>query len=274
MKTNWLANIFNWIGDVFDVFNPAAYRFLSAVLPYTTPIPVAWLTMDSTAAFLNFPPGIAFTFVFGLEGMGLWFTSMFVEAVVDWIKSKNWKTFFIVGLFGAVVAIYVYLLVSLNVKLETATGNTDPILSQVITLLCFLPLLTGIGNGYYKLKLEHDVSTETKMSKKEELEERIRQEKRADRNRRWEIKHGVKVYPSDVQLGHELGQNPSVQVLDNNQLGQYGSNWKSNAEMMDTETLEWITSASAKEIQNTYPVSRSTAYNLIGYAIEELEKRG
>lgn len=187
---NSLASVFDWIGDALERFNPSAFRFLAALLPYLTPIPVAWLTAHSSAEFLNFTQNVAFIFVFALEGIGLWFTALFVDSVVDWVRSRTWKSAVPVLLFALTVTAYVYILVNLNVTLETATGNNNPALSRVITLLCFLPLLTGIGNGYYKLKLDHKTDTEIAKAHQEEVEERIRREKMEERLEKARIKYG------------------------------------------------------------------------------------
>ena len=132
----------NSIDNFFERFNISAYKLLASVLPYGTPLPVAWLTMKSAETFLGFDGWISFIFVFCLEGLGLWFTSLFVDAVIDAIKSRNIKTLGLVALFGAVVVAYVYLLVNLNVTLKSNTENYNPALYKVITLLCYLPLLS------------------------------------------------------------------------------------------------------------------------------------
>lgn len=190
-RTNWLADVFDYAGEIFEKFNPSAYRFLAAVLPYLTPLPVAWLTADSASEFLNFPPNISFVFVFALEGIGLWFTSLLVDAIVDWVRSRNWKTFAIILMFGIVVTVYVTILVDLNVTLENAVGNGNPALSRIITLMCYLPLITGVGNGYYKLKLEHRTETERARQEANELAERVRQEKRQDKNERYKMRYAA-----------------------------------------------------------------------------------
>ena len=169
-SNNWLASIFDWLGDALERFNPSAFGFLAAALPYLTPIPVAWLTSHSASDFLHFTTQVSFIFVFALEGIGLWFTTMFVDSVVDWVRSKNWKSFIPVLMFAGIVTAYVFILVDLNVTLESAVGNQNPALSRVITLLCFLPLITGVGNGYYKLKLEH--KTESQKTKERQDAER------------------------------------------------------------------------------------------------------
>ena len=180
-SNNWLASIFDWLGDALERFNPSAFRFLAASLPYLTPIPVASLTAHSASNFLSFTPQVAFIFVFALEGIGLWFTTMLVDSVVAWVRSKNWKSFIPVLLFSFTVYAYVLILVTLNVTLESASGNTNPALSKVITLMCYLPLITGIGNGYYKLQIDHKTDTELSKQHSEELDAQIRREQREER---------------------------------------------------------------------------------------------
>ena len=190
MNKNFLSDTFDWFGDALERFNPSAFRFLSALLPYLTPLPVAWLTTHSSASFLKFTPNVSFIFVYALEGIGLWFTSLLVDAVVDWVRSKNWKTFVPVLMFGGAVAAYVYILVSLNVTLEQAVGNQTPQLSKVITLLCFLPLLTGIGNGYYKLKLDYKTQSELSKLHQEDIEFRKLEMQKDERLEKYRIKYG------------------------------------------------------------------------------------
>jgi len=174
--TTWLGDIFEWLGNVFEVFNPSAFRFLAAVLPYLTPIPVAVLTSNSASDFLHFTPSVAFTFVFALEGIGLWFTSMFVDSVVEWVRSRNIKSSAPVVLFALTISAYIYILVTLNVTLEAAIGNVSPFLSRVVTLLCFLPLITGVGNGYYKLQIDYKNKILSERDHSESREDQLRRE--------------------------------------------------------------------------------------------------
>lgn len=174
--TNKLADIFNWLGEVFEKFNPAAFRFLAALLPYLTPLPVAFISQANATKFLNLKPGVSGIFVFCLEGIGLWFTSLFVDAVVEAIRSKNWKAWLNVLMFAVAVASYVVILININVIIEQSSGRVDPAYSRLITLLCFLPLITGIGNGYYKLKLEQKTNTELAQERELEQQDKIRAE--------------------------------------------------------------------------------------------------
>lgn len=192
-NTNWLADWFNRAGEVFEKFNPAAFRFLAAFLPYMTPIPVAWLTMHSAESFLGFDGWVSFVFVFGLEGIGLWFTALFVDSVVTAIRSQNGKSWITAFMFAVAVAVYVTILVRLNVTIEQASGNGNASYSQVVTLLCFLPLITGIGNGYYKLTLESKTNIEIAQQKQQEWEQE-----------QWKTKEGNK---QQVRLA-KAGVNP------------------------------------------------------------------
>lgn len=243
--SHWLANLFEWLGETFEKFNPAAFRFLAAFLPYLTPFPVAWLTMKSAEAFLAFTPGVAFAFVFGLEGMGLWFTSLLVEAFISWIRSRNTKTFGLVILFSLVVSAYVFLLVNLNVTLK---GGNDPTLQSVITLLCFLPLLSGIGNGYYKWNLEQKDKSEEEHNYQKELEERRYQDKRQDRREARLINAGINPliqYQSSVQTQVEEKYKKK-------------DDWRLLTAQERYEVVHVLTPA---QIVDKFGVSRATAYN-------------
>lgn len=248
-KTEWLAEFFENLGRMFEKFNPAAFRFLAAILPYSTPFPVAWLTMRSAEAFLGFTPSVAFTFVFGLEGMGLWFTSLFVDSIIDVIRSRNTKTIVLVVLFGLVVVAYVSLLVNLNVTLKSTTGESNPALERVITLLCFLPLLTGVGNGYYKWKLEQN----DKEVKREELAtstaNQIRQERREDRLKAKMIDNGMN--PLLTQY-----QSSTPQVIEESKSKKDDWRLLTRAERHEVKYV-----LSVKAVMDKYPVSRATVYN-------------
>lgn len=245
-NSRWLADVFEWLGETFEVFNPAAFRFLAAFLPYLTPFPVAWLTMKSAEAFLAFTPAVAFVFVFVLEGLGLWFTSLFVDALIAWIRSRNIKTFALVALFGAVVAVYVFLLVNLNVTLK---GGNDQTLQYVITLLCFLPLLSGIGNGYYKFNLEQKSEAKSEKTKLSELEERRHQEKRQDKREARMLKAGINPmtqYQSTVQAPPEPVKKEKK------------DDWRLLSAQEKYEVRHVL---SPEEIMSKFGVSRATAYN-------------
>lgn len=248
MNKNSLADFFENVGEMFEKFNPAAFRFLAAILPYSTPFPVAWLTMRSAETFLGFEPFVAFIFVFGLEGMGLWFTSLFVDSVIDFILSRNAKSFILVALFGVVVIAYVYLLVSLNVTLEASRGESSPALQQVITLLCFLPLLTGVGNGYYKWKLEQASKLTINTAKEEETAEKIRKEKSEERLKVKMIKAGMN--PTAVQYQQMVDTVRPTTVRK--------SDWR---QLTTQEQYDAVYVHNVPKLLELYSISRSTAFS-------------
>lgn len=213
-NTNWLANFFNNIGEVFEKFNPAAFRFLAAFLPYLTPVPVAWVSQANATKFLNLPPQVSFIFVFGLEGIGLWFTALFVDSIVTAIRSKNLKSWITVVMFAVAVAVYVTILVNINVIIEQSSSQNNPAYSRVITLLCFLPLITGIGNGYYKLNLESKTNIEIAQQKQSEWEQE-----------QWKTKEGNK---QQVRLA-KAGINPLSPVVVQQTVGMVSEKKKKKA---------------------------------------------
>lgn len=245
---NKLAEVFDNLGMMFERFSPSAFRFLSAFLPYTTPLPVAWYTMNSAQTFLGFPPFIAFIFVFGLEGMGIWFTSLFVDSIIDFILSRNLKTSILVFLFGLVVAVYIFLLINLNVTLKLSTGSVNPALEKVITLLCFLPLLTGVGNGYYKWKLEQNQKQEVRNQKAEDLQNAIRQEKREDKLKHRMLKAGI----------NPLIQYQATTVSD---FVESKTKKKTDWRLLTAEERHEVKYIlSPEDIMKKYPISRATAF--------------
>lgn len=213
-NNNWLANFFNNAGEVFEKFNPAAFRFLAAFLPYLTPVPVAWVSQMNATQFLGFPPQVSFIFVFGLEGIGLWFTALFVDSVVSAIRSQNRKAWITVFMFAVAVGVYITVLVNINVIIEQSSGQNNPAYSRVITLLCFLPLITGIGNGYYKLTLESKTNIEIAKQNQDKWQQEQWKTKEENKQQVRLAKAGVNVFqqttaqavaPVREQAPHEAG---------------------------------------------------------------------
>jgi hypothetical protein len=257
MNKNILSAIFDYLGDALERFNPSAFRFLAAVLPYLTPVPVAWLTAHSSATFLDFTPQVSFIFVFALEGIGLWFTTMLVDAVVDFVRSKNFKSIFPVFLLGGTVIAYVYILVVLNVTLEEASGNTSPALSKVITLLCFLPLITGVGNGYYKLKLDYKTQTDIDRQRQDEKERQIRQENREERLEKLRIRAG-----KNVESFQKVSSGGEESSTDDQKVSGKMESWRKVREKLSKEQLERLAEFSPEQIK-TYAAQTGFTYKTI-----------
>jgi hypothetical protein len=202
--TNILAVLFDWIGEVFERLSPAMFRMLSTVLPYLTPLPVAWLTAKHAAQFLNFTKEISIVFVVMLEGIGLWATTELVDAFVEAVRSRNWKSWGVVGFLTAVVVAYITLLISLNVTLQKAVGDASPTMSYVLTLICFLPFIAGSLNGYRKVKLETKTQMQVAKEHQEEVEAKIRQESNDLKLKKAAIKAGFNPFAAPVVLNQDV----------------------------------------------------------------------
>ncbi len=177
--------LFNSLTDIIRAASPSIFSFVEITLPYTTPMPIALITMASAGLFFGLKGLGAFLFVYSLEGIGLVATSKLTESIVEFIRSRNRKTFVMIVVLAVAVWVYITILVSLNVKIHTE--YTDVNFSQALTLICYLPLLAGILNGLGMVKIEYLQTVE----KQETIEERRHQETRTDRNTRWMLKNGV-----------------------------------------------------------------------------------
>lgn len=268
-SSNWLARIFDWLGEALERFNPSAFRFLAAALPYLTPIPVAWLTAHSASDFLHFTPNVSFVFVFALEGIGLWFTTMLVDSIVDWIRSRNLKTIVPVLMFILVVGAYILILINLNVTLEEANGNVNPALSQVITLMCFLPLITGVGNGYYKLKLESKTESQKAKEHQEMLDEKIRHERRDERLEKARIRAGkVSRNLPEPSVTYQKVTESSEKLSEN-----FPKDWRKLRPILQLSEVQSLANLSAdgvKKVSQKYGVDERTVINWRMYAKKEL----
>ena len=219
MKLNWkinpnfLADAINWIGDVFEKLSPAAFRMLSTSLPYLSPLPVAYMTANSAAEFLGMDARIAGVLVFILEGIGLWATTELVDSFVDAIRSRNKKAWGVVVFLAIVVIVYIAILIILNVVLENTVNHKGQAYSLVLTLICFLPLLSGALNGYRKVKMETKTNIQIAKEHQEELDAKLRREKDEMKIKNKLIKQGINPFTNEQFVPNERTiKNPSTNV--------------------------------------------------------------
>lgn len=144
MKENFIVKAFESLAKFF-------YALLPAVLPYSTPLPIAMITASSAETFFNMTPWVAGVFVFSLEGLGVWSTTALVDRVVEWVRSRNPKVAWTVFILFAVVSAYITILILLNVVLK---GDKSTAYKAAVTLVCFLPFIAGILNGFHKVSLK------------------------------------------------------------------------------------------------------------------------
>lgn len=205
--TNILARMLDWLSEVFDVASPSLYKMLSTLVPYLAPVPVALLTAGSSIKYLGMSGWGAGIFVFVLDGLGILATVTLVSVVVDFIRSRNWKTLFMVLLFVAANVFYIQIVVSLNVRLAEALGNADPIKAKVLTLISWLPILAGVMNGYFVLTSRQKTETEKAQEKQAEMDAQIRQEQMDFKLKRAALKHGFNPFaPAPATLNQDVPQ--------------------------------------------------------------------
>lgn len=167
METNWFIRFFEWLAKFF-------YALLPTVLPYSTPLPIAMITAKSAEKFFGLDPAFAGVFVFSLEGLGVWSTTTLIDKFVIWIRTRNPKVRWMWIILSLVVAAYLTILVLLNVVLK---GDNTPAYKAAVTLVCFLPFIAGVLNGFRKVDLQ-DKDTQIATAT---LDEKRYQEKRQDR---------------------------------------------------------------------------------------------
>ena len=166
--------LFNNMTDIIRAASPSIFAFIETTLPYSTPSPIAIITMTSAGTFFGLKGFGAFLFVYSLEGIGLVATSKLVETIVEFIRGRNLKTAIMIAVLVVVVYFYITILVSLNVKIHTEYEDVN--FSQALTLICYLPLIAGVLNGLGQVKNDYLRSQQ----ELKELEERRHQEKRHD----------------------------------------------------------------------------------------------
>jgi hypothetical protein len=157
-KNNFLVTVLDYVRDLFEHMSPSLFALMATMLPYLSPLPIAFFTASNATHYLGFTPAISGIFVFVLEALGLWVTSVLVDSVLEFIRSRNSKTGVMILIFGLVTAVYITILINLNVSLETAdpTKTVSPAYTRIITLISFIPLLTGFMNGWHKAKLDNE----------------------------------------------------------------------------------------------------------------------
>lgn len=245
--TNILARLLDWLSEVFDVASPSLYKMLSTLVPYLAPVPVALLTAGSSIKYLGMSGWGAGIFVFVLDGLGILATVTLVSVVVDFIRSRNWKTLFMVLLFVAANIFYIQIVVSLNVRLAEALGNADPIKAKVLTLISWLPILAGVMNGYFVLTSRQKTETEKAQERQAEIDAQIRHEK---------LDHRLKMRAVDK------GFNPFTPVAINQDIPQVKDTREKHASDYKDKAVQFILDYHKKNGKLPAPKHLTERFNL------------
>ena len=166
--------LFDSLTAILHSAQPSVFAFVETTLPYMTPIPIATISSISANTFFGLSGFPAFAFVYSLEAIGLVATTKLVDMLVEAIRSRNVKSWLVVVVLIITMIAYIRILVSMNVTIHSNYGKTE---AQVLTLICYLPLMAGVLNGVGLMKLQSQSQAQTALS----MEETHRQQERADR---------------------------------------------------------------------------------------------
>jgi hypothetical protein len=197
METNFVVRFFENVAKFF-------YALLPTVLPYSTPLPIAMITASSAEHFFGMTPMIAGVFVFSLEGLGVWSTTTFIDKFVDWVRSRNPKVAWMSFIMGVVVAAYLTILVLLNVVLK---GDNTTAYKWAVTLVCFLPFIAGILNGFRKV----DLTDQDAALAAQALQEKRRQDELARQKELEVLKSDERVKKAALKQGFNILAEPAAQ---------------------------------------------------------------
>lgn len=246
--------------------NPAIFALLATLLPFLTPFPIAALTAISAETYLfSGHVAISWIFVAVLEGLGLLVTSYLTDAVLKYIGSKNTREIWKIFLLGVVTVVYIAILIGLNVQLKAANSEADPAYLLIITLMCFLPLISGVLYGYAKFNRDTKAKESSDEEYNRKLEEKKYEDARKDKMDRYKIKRGVPLVENNFTT--------SVPSVPQKQEKEPSNSFRNVRKSLTTEELRWIVGATRSQVAKEYKLPSSTARNWISGAQEELDRR-
>jgi len=244
--------------------NPAILAFLATILPFLTPFPIAFVTAISAETYLfGGRLLISWIFVVVLEGLGLLVTSYLTDAVLSFIRSKNHKEVWKIVLLSVVTVVYIAILIGLNVQLKATNQTADQTYLTIITLMCFLPLISGVLYGYIKWHREVRKEDAEEMAYTRMMEERREEMNRQDKMTRYQIKHGI---APEATRTFNLDTPPTAPK-------ELKNSWKNRRHGFKESELQWIINNSRSAVAKKYDIPEGTAKNWIAGAREELDIR-
>jgi len=282
-KNNWISIGLDYVKDLFEHMSPSLFALMATLLPYLSPLPIAIFTAGNATRYLGFTPIVSGIFVFVLECLGLWVTSVLVDSVIEFIRSRNLKTGIMIIIFGAVTGVYISILINLNVNLELSdkTKVIDGTYTRVITLISFIPLLTGFMNGWHKAKLEGRKEQDKLEKRREHVESVIRQQqrdeflalenkKRQERIVKAAIKKGMSAQdavlfmqetfvPKQAPEMEERAPAPSTKKHIWEIIGS--SDWRMASPKLTPEMKVWIANARVEDVMAECRLSKRSAYD-------------
>lgn len=180
-----LVGILDGLRNTTDHASPSFFGLVAVILPFLTPMPVAYMSARSAMHFFQWDTSMAWILAISVEGLGLIAWVATVEAFLEHAKTGSAQVAKVVWVFGAIAVAYEILLVTLNVGLTLHEG-ADGLYAFVLFLIVIFPAMSAFYYGYNKRLAEARIATKEAAAKAEA--ERLRQERRADRKEAAELK--------------------------------------------------------------------------------------
>lgn len=180
-----LVGILDGLRNTTDHASPSFFGLVAVILPFLTPMPVAYMSARSAMHFFQWDASMAWVLAISVEGLGLIAWVATVEAFLEHTKSGDRRVAKVVWVFGGIAAVYEILLVTLNVGLTLSEG-ADALYAFVLFLIVCFPAMSAFYYGYNKRLAEARINA--KEAERRAEAERIRQEKRQDRKEAQELK--------------------------------------------------------------------------------------
>lgn len=175
MRTNWLANIFEWFREVIESAESPFVLFAVVVLPVLAPVVPATVTGIRLNTELGFHWVLCVVTGIVLEMLGYVGAIMFIRSIYNWHRQRG--HFLSLLMSGLAYLFYVFAMYSINVRLGYLAGDNE-IVNQIFALLSFITIPTGL------LAAEHITEREL-----ETEQYTVRQENRTDRMERYRIRY-------------------------------------------------------------------------------------
>jgi hypothetical protein len=181
--TELFVSLFDGLLRGVDHATPSTFALDASLLPWALPLPIAFMTAHSLEEFFGWERWASITMGLGLEGLGILVWARLANAFVE-KRVSNAALYLLSG----VAFVYEAILVVLNVILAIQHG-VDGWYAAVLFLVCLLPALSAILYGFHKHDVINKLAVEEAEKKalaererieQKELEEKIRQERRAD----------------------------------------------------------------------------------------------
>lgn len=190
MKTNWLANIFEFQREVIEAAEDPFAKLAIFVLPVLAPLVPAFLTglhlfklftdMFTFAYVREISASMSVIIAVVLELLGYVGAITFVRAVFDLINNEKKESYWLpVAINGLAYSFYVAIMFLINVKLGQYF-NTPSIINGIFGLLSFITIPTGLLAANHLSQKAESIDKEKKY-----------QEQREDKLKKYAIKHGM-----------------------------------------------------------------------------------